>query len=279
MVDLRLARTALGLLAGAALAASGALVQAVTRNPLADPGILGTTSGSAFAVAMAAGLSGLDSSLGLLLAAFVGAALATVGVHAVGSLGRNGGSPVQLVLAGTALGAVLTGITSAMVMADPQRFTVMQTWRAGSLADRGWAHIPVALPFLVVGLVLALGISGSLNAVALGDDLATALGANVALVRGLAILAVTLLAGTATALAGPIAFVGLMVPHAARRICGPDQRWILAYSLLLGPALLLLADVLGRIVMPPGELPAGIVTAFLGAPVLIWLARGRMAEL
>lgn len=279
VMDLRLARTAVGLVAGMGLATSGALVQAVTRNPLADPGILGTTAGAAFAVAMVAGLSGLDSQLGLLLAAFLGAAAATVGVHAIGSLGPNGGNPVQLVLAGTALGAVLNGITSGLVLSDPQRFTVMQAWRAGSLADRGWAGLPPALPFLLLGLLLALAIAGSLNAIALGDDLATALGANVALVRTLTLVAVTLLAGTATALAGPIAFVGLMVPHAARRICGPDQRWILAFSLVLGPALLLLADVLGRVVMPPGELAAGIVTAFLGAPVLIWLARGRLVEL
>lgn len=279
VVQMRLARTAVALVAGAGLAVAGALVQAVTRNPLADPGILGTTAGAAFAVAMGAGIAGLDAHLGLLAASFVGAAVATVAVHAIGSLGRNAASPVQLVLAGTALGAVLAGITQAIVLSDPERFSVMQSWRAGSLADRDWQAIPTALPFLLAGLLVAAAISGSLNAIALGDDLAASLGANVALVRSLAVLAVTLLAGTATALAGPIGFVGLMVPHAARRLTGPDQRWILALCLLLGPALLLLADVLGRVVMPPGELPAGIVTAFVGAPVLIWLARGRMSEL
>lgn len=279
VVQMRLARTAVALVAGAGLAVAGALVQAVTRNPLADPGILGTTAGAAFAVAMGAGIAGLDGHLGLLAASFVGAAVATVAVHAIGSLGRNAASPVQLVLAGTALGAVLAGITQAIVLSDTERFSVMQSWRAGSLADRDWQAIPTALPFLLAGLLVAAAISGSLNAIALGDDLAASLGANVALVRSLAVLAVTLLAGTATALAGPIGFVGLMVPHAARRLTGPDQRWILALCLLLGPALLLLADVLGRVVMPPGELPAGIVTAFVGAPVLIWLARGRMSEL
>lgn len=275
VTDLRLPRTVVGLMAGTGLGVAGALVQAVTRNPLADPGILGTTSGAAFAVAMTAGLAGAGSPLGLLVAAFVGAAAATVGVYAVGSLGRGGAGPITLVLAGTALGAVLSGITSAIVLSDPARFAVMQSWRAGSLADRGWGALPAATPFLVAGLVLAFSVAGSLNTIALGDDLAASLGANIALVRTVTITAVTLLAGVATAIAGPIAFVGLMVPHLARWFAGPDQPWIIAFCAVLGPTLLLLADVLGRVVMPPGELPAGIVTAFVGAPVLIAIVRRR----
>ncbi|WP_235750665.1 FecCD family ABC transporter permease [Nigerium massiliense] len=277
VVALRLPRTVIGLLAGIGLGVAGALAQAVTRNPLADPGILGTTAGAGFAVAMVAGLAGLGSPLGLLATAFAGAAIATVVVYAIGSFGRDGGSPVRLVLAGTALGAVLTGITSAMVLSDPERFQIMQTWRAGSLAGRGWDGLGPAALFLLAGLALALSVAPSLNAVALGDSLATSLGANVALVRSLSVVAVALLAGTATAIAGPVAFIGLMVPHIARWFTGPDQRWVLGYSVLLGPVLLLAADVAGRFLMPPGELPAGIVTALIGAPVLIALVRGRNA--
>ncbi len=170
---------------------------------------------------------------------------------------------------------MLAGITSAITLSDPARFAAMAAWRSGSLADRGWVMLGPAVPVLLAGLVLAAVIAGSLNAIALGDDLAVALGANVALVRAGAIIAVTLLAGTATALAGPIAFAGLMVPHIARWFTGPDQRWIMAYSLVLGAALLVAADVAGRVVLPPAEVPAGIITALIGAPVLILLVRGR----
>ncbi len=278
VTDLRLPRTAVGLIAGLALGVAGALVQAVTRNPLADPGILGTNSGAAFALAIGAGFAGVSGPVGLLVLAFAGALIATLAVYAIGSIGHGGGSPVRLVLAGTALGAVLAGITSAIVLADPSRFQVMRVWESGSLVDRGWGTVGPALPCIVAGLVIAAAISGSLNAVALGDDLAASLGANVFLVRTLAVLAVCLLAGSATALAGPIAFVGLMVPHIARWIVGPDQRWIIAYTLILAPVLLIVADVIGRVAAPPAQLPAGIVTAIVGAPVLIVLVRRRTAS-
>ncbi len=278
VTQLRLPRTVVGLVAGLALGVAGALVQAVTRNPLADPGILGTNSGAAFAVAMGAGFAGIAGPFAFLALAFAGALVATLAVYAIGSAGRGGGSPVRLVLGGTALGAVLSGITSAIVLSNPSRFVVMRSWESGSLVDRGWASVAPASAFIAVGLIIAATIAGSLNAVALGDDLAASLGANVLLVRTLAVLAVCLLAGSATALAGPIAFVGLMVPHVARWIVGPDQRWILAYTLLLAPVLLIVADVVGRIVMPPGELPAGIVTALVGAPVLIVLVRRQAAS-
>lgn len=280
VLQLRLPRLVIGLLAGAGLAVAGALTQAVTRNALADPGILGTTAGAAFAVAMTAGLAGTTTPAVLLAVAFTGAALATLGVHAIGSLGRGRTSPVQLVLAGTALGAVLTGITQAIVLADRERFTVMQAWRSGTLAGRTLDGTAPAALLVAVGLLLALAMSSQLNAVALGDDLATALGTNVVRVRLLAVVAVALLAGTATALAGPIAFVGLVVPHVARMVVGPDQRWIIATSILLGPALLLASDVLARLAVAPAELPAGVVTAVVGAPFLIALVRRRgMGEL
>lgn len=277
VIDGRVPRTLIGLLAGMGLGVAGALIQAVTRNPLADPGILGVSFGAAFAVAIAVGVLGITTPSGYVWFAFLGALLATVVVYLVGSAGGRSASPVRLVLAGVAFGAVLSGITSALLVADPEGFAAMRAWESGSIADRGWATIGPVWPFIAVGVVLALAITPALNAVALGDDLAASLGANVLRTRILVVVAVTLLAGGATALAGPIAFVGLMVPHVARWIVGPDQRWIVAFTLVLSPILLLLADVLGRVITRPGELPVGIVTAFVGAPVLIVLIRRQRA--
>ncbi len=270
---LRIPRTVMGLLVGAALGVAGALIQAVTRNPLADPGILGVNAGSAFAVAMGVGLLGVTAPSGYVWFAFGGALVTTVVVYLVGSIGRGSVSPAQLTLAGVALGAVLSGITSALLLADQETFSVIRAWEAGSFADRGGEVTSATAPFLVVGLVIALALGPALNAVALGDDLAHALGAKVLRTRVLSLLAITLLAGSATAMAGPVAFVGLMIPHIARWIVGPDQRWIIAYSVLLAPVLTIAADVLGRVILPTGEMQVGIVTAFLGAPVLVLLVR------
>lgn len=278
VLQLRVPRTLIGLVVGAALGVAGALIQAVTRNPLADPGILGVNSGAAFALAVGTGLGLAAGPLATLSLAFAGAFAASLVVYAIGSLGRGGASPVRLILAGVALGAVLAGVTRAIVLTDRQRFAAMTAWESGSLLDRDLGLLWWALPFVAVGLVIALALGSSLNAVALGDDLAAALGANVMRTRVLAVTAVMLLAGSATALAGPIAFVGLMVPHMVRWIVGPDQRWIIAHSALAAPVLLLFADVVGRVLVPPGELPAGIVTALIGAPVLIVLVRRRKAS-
>ena len=214
--------------------------------------------------------------MGLLVGAALGVAgalVTTVVVYLIGSIGRGSVSPAQLTLAGVALGAVLSGITSALLLADQETFSVIRAWEAGSFADRGGEVISATAPFLVVGLVIALALGPALNAVALGDDLAHALGAKVLRTRVLSLLAITLLAGSATAMAGPVAFVGLMIPHIARWIVGPDQRWIIAYSVLLAPVLTIAADVLGRVILPTGEMQVGIVTAFLGAPVLVLLVR------
>ena len=278
VTQLRVPRTLIAIVAGAALGVAGALIQAVTRNPLADPGILGVNAGAAFALAMGTGLLGVSGALGTLTLAYFGAFAASLLVYAIGSLGRGGASPVRLILAGVALGAVLAGITRAIVLTDREKFAGMTAWESGSLLDRDAGLLWLAAPFVLLGLGIALAIGSSLNAIALGDDLASALGANVLRTRVFAVAAVMLLAGTATALAGPISFVGLMVPHAVRWIVGPDQRWIIAYSVVAAPTLLLLADVLGRVVIAPGELPAGIVTALVGAPVLIFLVRQRKAS-
>lgn len=275
---LRLPRTVAAIVTGSAFAVSGALIQALTRNPLADPGILGVNAGAGFAVTLGVGLLGITSTQQYVWFAFIGAALATVGVYVIGTAGRRTVSPVTLVLAGTALGAVLGAYSSFLELMSPRTFQALRTWGLGSAAGTDLSDTLDLLPFLVVGLVLALALSGPLNAIALGDDLARSLGARIMLTRVLGIVAVTLLAGGSTALTGGIAFVGLMVPHVVRWFTGPDQRWIIAYSTLAGPVLVVLADVIGRVLVIPSELEAGLVTSFVGAPVLILLVRSRKAS-
>lgn len=272
---LRVPRTLMGLVVGAALGMSGALIQALTRNPLADPGILGVNAGAAFFVVLAVGLFGITTVQGYVWFAFLGAIVTTVVVYGVGSAGRAGATPVRLTLAGVAIGAVLSGISSGITLLNPAIFDRMRQWGAGSLVAPGYETLWAILPFIAVGLVIAMLVARPLNAVALGDDLAAALGANMGRTRTLVVIATTLLAGASTAAAGPIGFVGLMVPHVARWIVGPDQRWIFLFTLVLAPVLLLSSDIVGRLVMRPGELQVGIVTAFVGAPVLIALARRR----
>jgi iron complex transport system permease protein len=274
ITDLRVPRTILGLLVGAALGLAGALMQALTRNPLADPGLLGVNAGAAAAVIVAIVLLGLTGITAYVWFAFLGAAIASVVVYAIGT-GGGAATPARLALAGTAITAALTAFTYAVALSDPDMLQRFNQWNVGSLAGRDTATVWRVAPFLVAGIVLALLLSRSLNALALGDDTARALGANVGRTRIAGAVAITLLCGAATAAAGPIVFVGLTIPYVARAIVGPDQRWVLPYSALLGPVLLLGADVVGRVVARPGELEVGIVTAILGAPVFIALVRRR----
>ena len=276
--DLRLPRTALGLLVGVALGLSGALIQALTRNPLADPGILGVNAGAGFAVVLGVATFGVVNIQQYIWFAFLGAIVTTVVVYLIGSLGRGGATPVRLTLAGISIGAVLGGISSGITLLNPQVFDKMRYWGAGTLSNRSWEMVGTVTPFILVGVVLAVVAARPLNAVALGDDLARSLGAHINRTRTIVVIAVTLLCGAATAAAGPIGFVGLMVPHVARWIVGPDQRWILSYTLVLSPVLLLVSDVAARLVLRPAELQVGIVTAFIGAPVLIWLVRRRQVS-
>lgn len=275
--DFRLPRTIVGLVVGVALGLSGALIQALTRNPLADPGILGVHAGASFAVTVAVGVLGVRDVQGYMWFAFAGALVVTLMVLALGST-RQGQSSVVMVLAGVCVGAVLGGARDALQLIDPDAFDAMRSWNAGSIVGRPLEVVWPILPLFAVALVLAFVVAGPLNAMALGDELAVAQGVRLARTRVLAIIALTLLAGGATAIAGPIVFVGLMVPHVARWIVGPHQRWIFAYSALLAPSLLLASDILGRVVRHPGEIPVGIVTAFVGAPVLIALARRKKAS-
>ncbi|MEU2777514.1 iron chelate uptake ABC transporter family permease subunit [Streptomyces sp. NPDC007162] len=273
VVDERLSRTVLGLLAGAALGLSGAVLQALTRNPLADPGLLGINAGASAAVVTAITFFGVTTLNGYVWFAFAGAAVVGALVWFLG--GSRGATPVRLALAGTAISAALYGYLQAVMITDGAALNKLRFWTVGSLASASNATIEQVLPFLGAGALLALGLARPLNAVAMGDDTARALGANLGRTRALAMLAATVLCGAATAACGPIAFVGLMVPHVVRSFTGPDLRWILPYATVLSPVLLLGADVVGRVVARPSELQVGIVTAVIGGPVFILLVRRR----
>ncbi|MGW5097687.1 FecCD family ABC transporter permease [Streptomyces nodosus] len=269
----RISRTILGLLAGAALGLSGAVLQALTRNPLADPGLLGINAGASAAVVTAITFFGVTSLSGYVWFAFVGAAGVGALVWFLG--GSRSATPVRLVLAGTAISAALYGYLQAVMITDNAALGKMRFWTVGSLASATDGTVVQVLPFFAVGTVLALALARPLNAMAMGDDTARALGANLNRTRALSMVAATVLCGAATAACGPIVFVGLMVPHVVRSFTGPDLRWILPYATVLSPVLLLGADVVGRIVARPAELQVGIVTAVLGGPVFIFLVRRR----
>ncbi|SHN46282.1 FecCD family ABC transporter permease [Cryptosporangium aurantiacum] len=273
--DLRVPRTVLGLLVGVAFAVCGAVIQAVTRNPLADTQILGINSGAALFVVIAIGFLGFTSYWSYVWFAFIGVAVALIGVYVLGSAGRGAPTPIQLTLAGVALGAVLEGASQGVRLIKPRAFDYLRFWDVGSLAGRSLDVAAAAAPFIVVGTLLAVAVARSLNAVSLGDDMAKALGVNLARTRFVALLAIMLLAGGGTAAVGPIWFLGLVVPHLARWVVGTDQRWILGFTVLVGPIVILVADIVGRLIVRPGELRVGIVTAFIGAPVLIWWIRTR----
>ncbi|MEV7031867.1 iron chelate uptake ABC transporter family permease subunit [Streptomyces sp. NPDC093272] len=280
VLDLRLPRTLLAVAVGAALGLAGVLMQALTRNPLADPGLLGVNMGASAAVVAAIALWRSTDPTFFVWFAFLGAGAAAALVHLLASRGRGGPGPVRLALAGTAVSAVLGALISVVTLLRPDVFDQFRFWGVGSVAGLPLSLLDDVLPFLAAGALLALCLAGPLNALALGDDTARSLGTRVRRTRVLGMLAVTLLCGAATAAVGPIAFIGLAVPHLARTVTGPDHRWLLPYAMVLGAVLLLCSDILGRVVARPGEVQAGIVTAFAGAPVFIALVRRRrIAEL
>lgn len=273
VVDERVTRTVLGLLAGAALGLAGAVLQALTRNPLADPGLLGINAGASAAVVTAITFLGVTTVSGYVWFAFFGAAAVGALVWFLG--GSRGATPVRLALAGTAISAALYGYLQAVMISDDAALGRMRFWTVGALSTATDSTIKQVLPFLLVGMVLALALARPLNAMAMGDDTAKALGAHLNRTRALSMLAATVLCGAATAACGPIVFVGLMVPHVVRSFTGPDMRWILPYAAVLSPVLLLGADVIGRIIARPSEIQVGIITAILGGPVFILLVRRR----
>lgn len=274
VLDARLPRTLAGLLAGCALGLAGALMQTLTRNPLADPGLLGVNSGASFAIVLGAALLGITSPQEQLLMAFCGAFAASLLVAFTGSQGGGQLSPVRLTLAGVALAAVLEGLSNGIALLNPDVYDQLRFWQAGSLDIRTLQTLKIVLLPVLIAAVVTLFLSRALNSLSLGADTATALGSRVARTQLIGLLAITVLCGSATALVGPIAFIGLMMPHMARWLVGADHRWSLPVTLLATPTLLLFADIIGRLIVP-GELRVSVVSAFLGAPVLIFLVRRK----
>ena len=273
--ELRLPRTLLGLVTGVALGLAGGLIQGHTRNPLADPGILGVSAGAACAVVLAITFLDVTSSAGYIWFALAGALVTSLAVFGLAAVGSRSPSPVSLVLGGAAVAAFLSAITSAVVLGDQDTLDAYRFWVMGSVAGRGLDVLTPLLPYFAVGILLALANAPGLNLLSLGEEVARSLGTNIAVNRIIGVAAITLLAGAATAACGPIGFIGLAVPHIARAFTGPDYRWLLPCSALIGAVMLIVCDVLGRVAARPGELQVGIVLALVGTPVFIALVRRR----
>lgn len=275
VVRQRVPRTVVGLMVGAALALAGTVLQGITRNPIADPGILGISQGAAVGVVMAIAFAGVHTLTGYVWFAFAGAAVASVAVYAIASRGRGGATPVKLALGGAAINALLVSVTMGILTTRAAALDEFRFWQVGSVAGRDAELVGQVWPFLLVGTVLVVSVARGLDALALGEDVAKGLGQNVGAVRVVGGVGATVLVGVGVAAAGPIAFVGLAVPHIARAIVGSDHRWLMPMAALVGPVMLLVADVLGRVLFPPGEVPAGVMTALLGVPFLVALVRRK----
>jgi iron complex transport system permease protein len=268
---LRMPRALTAALVGAALATSGAIMQGLTRNPLADPGLLGIEAGAALAVVAAVMLLRISSMSTYALFAFTGAGATALVVYTLGSLGRGGPTPFKLTIAGAAVTALLSSFTTAILLFNERTLEEVRFWLVGSVAGRDMTLVAQAAPYLVVGLLVALGLGRQITTLALGDDVAAGLGQNVAVIKTLSALATVILAGVSVALAGPVGFVGLVIPHVVRFFVGVDYRWILPYSMLLGGSFLVGSDVIGRVIARPSELAVGVMTALIGGPVFIAL--------
>lgn len=277
-VATRVPRTLLALSAGAALGLAGAVMQGVTRNPLADPGILGVNMGASLAVVIGVAWFNIASAQAYIWAAILGAGCSAAFVYTVGSLGRGGATPLKLALAGAATSIAFASLVIAVVLPRNDIAGGIRAWQIGGVGGATFERIAHVAPFLLLGLAISLSSARKLNALALGDELAAGLGERVAVARGVAALGAILLCGATTAVCGPIGFVGLVVPHVCRLLTGVDHRWLLPLSAMAGASLLLAADVLGRIVARPAELDVGIVTALVGAPFFIWLVRQKRAR-
>ncbi|MET9503884.1 iron ABC transporter permease [Streptomyces sp. NPDC006622] len=276
----RVPRTVLAVVAGMALGVGGALIQGHTRNPVADTGLLGVNAGASFAVVTVIAVFGFSDPFQYVWFAFLGAGAAGVVVFGLSSLGRGAGNPLTLALAGQGITVFLAAMTTAVALSDQKSLNALRFWNAGSPAGVGFSVIWPVTAFVALGLVLAMTTLPAVNLLNLGDDVARGLGVNIALSRTVGIAAITLLAGAATAATGPITFLGLMVAHMARYLTGPDYRWLVPYAGLLGAVVLLVCDIVGRLVVRPGELDAGVVVALLGAPffaALVWRGKFRNA--
>ncbi|MFD7754937.1 FecCD family ABC transporter permease [Streptomyces sp. NPDC059757] len=273
--QLRVPRTLIGLMVGAALALAGTVLQGITRNPIADPGILGISQGASVGVVLAIAYAGIHTLTGYVWFAFTGAAVASVAVYAIASRGRGGATPVKLALGGAAINALLVSVTMAVLTTKASALDEFRFWQVGSISGREAEVAQQIWPFLLVGTVLVLSVARGLDALALGEDVAKGLGQKVATVRIVGGVGATVLTGVGVAAAGPIAFIGLAVPHIARAIVGSDHRWVLPMAALIGPVMLLVSDIIGRIVFPPGEVPAGVMTALIGVPFLVALVRRK----
>lgn len=277
-VAVRIPRTLLALLAGGALGLAGAVMQGVTRNPLADPGILGVNMGAALAVVVGVAWFGLASAQAYIWTAILGAGLTASFVYVIGSLGRGGATPLKLALAGAATSVAFSSLVIAIVLPLNDIAGGIKAWQIGGVGGATFPRIAHVAPFLAAGFAISLLSARKLNSLALGDELAAGLGERVALARGIAALGAILLCGATTAICGPIGFVGLVVPHLCRLLVGIDHRWLLPFSALTGACLLLASDIAGRIVARPAELDVGIVTALIGGPFFIWIVRRQKAR-
>jgi iron complex transport system permease protein len=273
--ELRVPRTLIALMVGVALALAGTVLQGITRNPIADPGILGISQGASVGVVLAIAFAGVHTLSGYVWFAFVGAAIASVAVYAIAARGRGGATPVKLALGGAAINALLVSVTMGVLTTKAAALDEFRFWQVGSVAGRDAEVVGQIWPFLLVGAVLVISVARGLDALALGEDMAKGLGQNVATVRIVGGVGATVLTGAGVAAAGPIAFIGLAVPHIARAVVGSDHRWVLPMAALVGPVMLLVSDVIGRIVFPPGEVPAGVMTALIGVPFLVTLVRRK----
>lgn len=270
----RIPRTTLAILVGAALALSGASMQAVTRNPIADPGILGVTNGASLAVVLGIAFFGVSSAYGYMLLAIMGGAVAAVFVYSIGSLGRGGATPLKLALAGAATSAALGSLISAVMLPRVDLLQTFQSWQVGGVGGAEWPRIAITAPVLALGALICFMCARGMNSLALGDDMAAGLGERVFRTRLVSAVGAVILAGAATAIAGPIGFVGLVIPHMCRMLIGTDHRWLLPFSALGGAALLLASDIVGRVIAPSSEeIQVGIITAVVGAPFFIWIVR------
>ncbi|WP_088889166.1 FecCD family ABC transporter permease [Leptolyngbya ohadii] len=278
ITTVRLPRVLIALVVGAALGVAGSLMQGITRNALADPGILGISAGAAFAVVATTFFTGTGSIQAYTWAAFAGGAIAAIAVYALGSVGRSGTTPLKLILAGAVLTYLLSALTTGILILNQRTLDEVRFWLAGSVAGRDMSVLLPVLPYLGVGLVIAFGIGRQITALTLGDEVAKGLGLRTGWIKAIASIVVVLLAGSAVALAGPISFIGLVIPHVVRFWVGVDYRWILPYAAIWGAALLTIADLVGRIIIKPQELPVGIMMALIGAPFFVYLARRNVKQ-